>query len=480
MSKTTSKNSIKELENKILCLRKEKIFFQKKLADTQKSRDTWKQRFKDLRDQSNVGGTMCMDELFSGKSAKGYQYQLSLVLFCLQVQTFGHMSLRGVVHVLLCLQLCLGKGLGKGRLPCASTIRMWACKLGKWRIGRAQGAELGKWVYWVDESIHIGGEKVLLILGKRVSACLFERAFCLHDMTVLYMSASSQWTGEQIAVVLEQLNTTFPIERVISDMGGNLQKAYALQQLTHTPDVTHTLSKIMERLYASQPTFLAFTAFTSTLRKKWVLCKDKKAYLPPAQRTKARFANLFPLVEWANKMVQQWHTIPAELQEALDFIHTNRVWIQTFVEIQQSVIATSKILKNRGYNARMHRIIVGLMQRTLKSKTSTEQQAFSAQVTNYLQLLQQQISHDPNTTIACCSDIIESAFGKMKQKLAKSSTPHLTEFMFTLANTMGNITTEELKQALENTRDKDIKNNKNEPKKCQKTPHFSTDKKAPV
>jgi hypothetical protein len=475
MSKLTDKDRVEKLENQIKLLRKEKLFLQKKLSDTQKSRDKWKGRFKELDASTlstvGLGGV----GIFEGDCAKGYQYCLPLILLCIRLQSFGTTSLRGVVHILLCIQLSIGKK-GSTGIPCASTIRMWVCKVGKWQIGRTSGSGGKRWVYWVDESIHIGGEKVLLVLGKCVSGLKYQEALCLKDMTVLYMDVSSQWTGEQISKVLQQLQANYPLAYIVSDMGSNLQRAYALENIMHIPDCTHTFSKILAHIYEENDTFKAFTVWTSTLRKKWILCKDKKTYIPPAQRTKARFANLFPLIEWAYKQLTNWQTLPVELREAFDFLQQHQDWISHFFAIQQRVKSISKLLKNRGYNTRNHHIAERLIKNIDTKDTNTD--LFVTQVKTYLQTLKQLSEQKLETTICCCSDIIESAFGKMKQKLASSSTPHLTEFIFTLANATGDISMNELRQALENTRDKDIKGIKNTSEKPPKTTKNSTEKKS--
>jgi hypothetical protein len=101
------------------------------------------------------------DCLWGNQTAKHHIYSLLLVAFCANIQGYGQMSLQGCVHVLLCLQLALG---GQRRLPSHNSIRSWVCKLGLYRIQHCKDSS-EPWLYWVDESIHLGSEKILLILG---------------------------------------------------------------------------------------------------------------------------------------------------------------------------------------------------------------------------------------------------------------------------------------------------------------------------
>ena len=66
------------------------------------------------------------------------------------------------------------------------------------------------------------------------------------------------------------------------------------------------------------------------------------------QRSKARFANLFPVVEWAYKCLQHWEKFPSEVQSEAEFIKENTEWIREFYAIQQRIAYLGKLLKNKG------------------------------------------------------------------------------------------------------------------------------------
>ena len=63
--------------------------------------------------------------------------------------------------------------------------------------------------------------------------------------------------------------------------------------------------------------------------------------------------------------------------------------------------------------------------------------------------LQAKIEISEDASLLCCSDIIESIFGKFKQKLNKRNTLDMTEFVFTIANFGHHFTAMELDNALE-------------------------------
>ncbi len=66
-------------------------------------------------------------------------------------------------------------------------------------------------------------------------------------------------------------------------------------------------------------------------------------------------------------------------------------------------------------------------------------------------------------TIHCSSDSIESAFGKLKQKINPKSSRQLTVFVLTLASIGSAYSVEEVKKGLETIKEKDRKNYRKSP-----------------
>ena len=87
----------------------------------------------------------------------------------------------------------------------------------------------GDYVGIIDESIEIGGEKLLLFLGLKIQE---DQCFCapleMSDMEVLGMEVQKSWTGDAIDEFIKgrqkrhgKLNFLY----VISDAGTDLRKA---------------------------------------------------------------------------------------------------------------------------------------------------------------------------------------------------------------------------------------------------------------
>ena len=76
---------------------------------------------------------------------------------------------------------------------------------------------------------------------------------------------------------------------------------------------------------------------------------------------------------------------------------------------------------------------------------------------DYLEMLSQKVVAGCNK-IYCSSDVIESAFGKFKQKINPKSSQAMSEFVLTLASIGSAYNEEEIKNAMEKTKQEDINN----------------------
>jgi len=153
-----------------------------------------------------------------------------------------------------------------------------------------------------------------------------------------------------------------------------------------------------------------------------------------------------------------WESLPQEVQKDFDFLDQHRDWVLGFWQIQEKLVAISLILKIVGYSlANDLRIkkILGLA-------VGKEDKIFSQVVLAYLATLSTKIGN--RIKLYCCSDVIESGFGKLKQKLGKNNTA-LSSFIFTLASIGGQYHCEEVRKALENIREKDLTSNVNSTQK---------------
>lgn len=384
------------------------------------------------------------------ETAVRHQYPALLVLFCVHCQKFGTMSLRSTRNCVLQMTLIFGLNV---KVPSHTSIRNWACKCGYHRA--VHGAGLPdvadqKWVLWVDESIVMGGQKLLLILGRPIDDWAFESAPTIANVYVMGLKLASEWKAESVVIEIKSVAVQYKIGYIVSDKGNNLVKAYELGDFLHIPDLTHVVAKALERIYSKDEIFIAFTSKCGMLRKKWNLSQKKCAYMPPGQRGKVRFANIFPIIEWSDKAMKKIasspETIPSDVLLETEFLRENKVIISELLAVHYAIHTISKLLKNTGFSEENAAEVVQILAAIPDTENTRK---FVAELQKWLQTVEILRQKTGYKTVFCCSDVIESTFGKFKNKINVNSPFGMTEFVFTIANFGADFTKEEICAALE-------------------------------
>jgi hypothetical protein len=143
-----------------------------------------------------------------------------------------------------------------------------------------------------DESIVLGAEKILLILGVKEEAISFTQAVNHQDVEVLYVGFDKEWKAEEIKKKIDKIQENKQISYLVSDQGTNLVKAYGSAKLTHIEDINHVLANCLKKIYAKNELFEGFSKMVGDCRKSWFLSKGKSQYMPPKMQYKMRFARI--------------------------------------------------------------------------------------------------------------------------------------------------------------------------------------------
>jgi hypothetical protein len=437
---------------KLRCAENKKL--RRSIVELRESRDNWKSKYLALKKQGNIS-------VLNEEKAVSHQYPLWIVLFVVLLQRYGGMSLRSCRHCLVCMSFV---GLSF-RIPSHNSIRHWACKCGYFRVNYRE-VRKSSYVVYVDESIVFGSEKILLILGLPVDKIPVGRSVFHSDMDVLYVGMSDSWTGEVIASELDKINEKTPISYIVSDEGCNLRNAYKVGNYTHIEDCTHILSNMLKRFYEKNVEFELFSSFVGKTRQSFYLSKEKSKYLPPCLRGKLRFINVFSCVAWAKNLLDWWEELPCDVRESLSFLKQQQGFIEELSQQHFIFIQVCSVLKNKGFSFASKCEIKEALASFGKSENAKK---FVSEIGLYLDNLSEKCDSLGIESCLCSSDIIESLFGKFKQKINPNNKNQLSEFVLTIANFTKEFDKNEVKKALENVKINDLKNykmnNKNRTKK---------------
>lgn len=447
MSKRHNKDTTLEWKTKAISRRKENASLKKRLQEVIQSRDSWKRKC--ISSKSNVSNSI---------KAKNHCYDLSTVLLVTELYKYGSMSLRSCCHVLKTFSVFSNLS---PRIPCHNSIKNWICKLGFYRLRNAVSVA-DEYVLIVDESITFGSEKILLILGIKKDQLPTNRSLTHDDMEVLGIEVGKEWKAAQVVEVIKNLD--IKVVYVVSDQGNNLRKAYKSLEYTHIEDCTHIFANYLKNIYASSEKFEEFRKEIGRLRQKWNLSKNNSQYMPPGLRIKMRFANLFPCVNWAEKMLKNWAVLPSEVQMELSFLEKNTAFIIGLIQVGKYFKTICKQLKTAGFQSSKRSEIEQLLKEIEEQKWGHGQEGLTDEAITFLDNIRSYlVSLDDKSQILeedflfCSSDIIESYFGKFKAKKNTNSKSALTEFVFSIATFGKKGTTQEVKEALEGVKCKELK-----------------------
>jgi len=175
--------------------------------------------------------------------------------------------------------------------------------------------------------------------------------------------------------------------------------------------------------------------------------------MPPAMRAKMRFANIFPCVKWAKKMLAQRNNLSKEVQQKLFFLKDHQPFIESLIQVEIIFKTLCDKLKNKGFGIAQKQAI---LEQFAKIKPTKKADTFIENCKEYLDNLTLKSEILKYKHLLCSSDIIESFFGKFKAKVSPNSRSGLTEFVFTISTFGRNFSTQEVKKALESIQCKDL------------------------
>ena len=233
----------------------------------------------------------------------------------------------------------------------------------------------------------------------------------------------------------------------------------------HIEDCTHIFANHLKRLYQLDEDSIVFSKLIGKLRQKWNLSKANSRYMPPSMRGKLRFANIFPAVNWAKKMLQNWENLPTDVQAEILFLKDKEIFIRELVQVEQLVKTVCKKLKKDGFGCSQKQELMDSLieiQTAIWNGLQPKAIIFMENIKAYLERLDTKHKVLNEDFMLCSSDITESfpiaiGIGKFKTKINSNRRSGLTEFIFTIATFGKTFSIDETQNALESIKCKQLK-----------------------
>lgn len=414
-----------------------------------KSRDNWKSKYKEEQSKKKE----LEQELIKLKEAqslslrvktkvKHHHYTCEQISLCVHLRNNANSSLRSCVQIIEVLSFILGLSLFK---PSINSIRNWEMKLGYHQLQKEDESE-DEWALILDESLLIGQQKLLLLMGVNLTKYDFTSPLNFKDSEVLGLRVESSCTWEEIKDSIEGIaKRGYTIKYAVSDGGSNICKALKGEGIIRIEDCTHALGLLLKKRYKKNAEFTSFSKAAATFKSNVSMSKYA-VYMPPKARSKARFLNLDLITKWAVKLLsvcEQLRGVESE-KETYDKIK----WIEDYEDLinditvhQQLLNEVYEILKTKGLSEKTKQEVEGVV---AKSKVDL---SIKQSIYEYLKKNRSQLENTEK--LICCSDIIESKFGHFKNRMSSNKDVGFTVGCLSIANnkTMKDINT--IKKAME-------------------------------
>ena len=373
----------------------------------------------------------------------GHTYPAQLIALAVFIVVHANGSLRCAAKTAGFVAQLLGWGFGT---PSHTSVRRWVMRCGHFQL--QQAAQLsGDYVALLDESIQIGREKLLLLLGVKIEAgsshCQPLRA---EDVTVLGLEVQPSWPGEAVAGFLARSLGGLPrlnIAYFITDGGTNLAKALSITGYDAVSDCTHMLMNAVKKLLGKDTVLSQLHADVGQLRRRLILTKFGYL-LPPSLRDKDRFIRIFTLGKWIARIDRWWPKLSQSARGHLAFLEQARPRIQCMNELRAVVEQAAAILKGSGLSSpTRHQWEAYVKACRQNPGRAPEVDILLDTITAYFARHAELIAR--HGRLLCCTDIIESTFGRYKNK---GGTPTISADVLAIPLYSVDITPEFVKQAL--------------------------------
>ncbi len=336
-------------------------------------------------------------------------------------------------------------------VPSFTTIRAWVLRLGCYALLRPlqQGVP---WLWIIDHTIQIGALKLFLIVGCPLQDVPFgQRCLSLADLQLVALVPMEQSDQHRVAAELEKASKRTGAPRLlVCDQAGDLTKGIEHFQKQHgdtvaVGDIAHYGANVLENRWERDPRWgELLKRFGETNQQ---LRQTADAFLlSPTLRTKARFMNVGPLLRFAGRLLKllQRERPNERAKQRYGWLLAYEQDLAGWLEQYDMVEKTIKRVRLHGLN---ERTLAALEREWVPHSPCPATAMVRGHMRAYVSKNVRQAQE--GETLAGSSEILESAFGKLKAKIGESNKGELTGMTLAMGAILGKHDEEEVRQALD-------------------------------
>jgi len=337
------------------------------------------------------------------------------------------------------------------RVPSFTTIRAWVLRLGCHALLRPLPQDR-PWLWIIDHTIQIGDKKLFLIVGCPLADVPFgQRCLSLADLHLIALVPMQESNQRLVDDELQKATQRTGAPRlIVSDQAGDLTKGIERFQQRHANalavgDIAHHGANVLENRWERDPRWGQFLKRLGETNQQIRQTADA-FLLSPVLRNKARFMNVGPVLRFARRVLgllkRERPNEKAKQRYGWLLEHEEDLagWFEQHEVVDKTIKRVRLFGLNAGTLSELEKEWGVLSERTGTQMVRGHMRAYVSK--NVRQA-------EPGETLAGSSEVLESAFGKLKAKVGESGKGELTGMALALGAILGEYDEEEVRQALD-------------------------------
>lgn len=335
--------------------------------------------------------------------------------------------------------------------PSFTTIRAWVLRLGSYALLCPLPQDVA-WLWIIDHTIQIGSKKLFLIVGCPLSVVPFgQRCLSLADLRLIALVPMEQSNQYLIDTELEKAaQRTGAPRQIVSDQAGDLIKGIEHFQQRHANtkavgDIAHHGANVLENRWERDPRWAEMLSRFAQTNQQIRQTQDA-LLLSPVLRNKARFMNVGPLLRFARRVLALL-TGETPNQRAMQ----RYGWLLCYQEDLAGWLEQYDVVEKTIKRVRLHGVNAQTLAELEKDWGVLSERTGTIMVRGHVRayVAKNLRQAKPDETLAASSEVLESAFGKLKAKAGNSGKGELTGMAMALGAILGNHDEQEVRQALD-------------------------------
>lgn len=336
-------------------------------------------------------------------------------------------------------------------VPAHTTVRAWVLRLGCYALLRPLPRH-SPWLWIVDHTLQLGEQKLLVIVGCPLSDVPFgQRCLTLADLHLVALVPMTVSNQHSVAVELEKAVARTGAPRlIVSDQAADLTGGIAQFQRHHADtaavgDIAHHAANVLENRWLRNPRWSEFLRQLSQTNQHIRQTSDA-FLLSPTVRNKARFMNVGPVLRFGQRVLGLLDGAQANTraQARYGWLAEYAADLSGWLEEYALVATTIEQVRRDGIGAET---LASLETAWGPSSGRPGTEMVRGHLRVYVRKALRQAR--PGERLAGSSEILESAFGKLKAKSGDSCQGEVTGLALSLGAMLGPADETSVKQALD-------------------------------